>query len=223
MKKPKEVKVIKSSFKLLSDKKNKVDKSWVNRHLTDHYVHLAKSDGYRSRAAYKLLELEGPHRLLTTAKTIVDLGSAPGSWSQIARGKMDAKGFLLSVDLLPMIEIPGVHFIQGDFTENSVLEEILKALDGRMVDLIISDMSPNISGVKLVDQARGAYLIELVFDFAREHLRSGGNCIIKIFNGGEFQRLLILAREIFEKVEVEKPESSRSKSSETYLLCRSKI
>lgn len=216
-------KTTKGEFALKSLKKNKTDKSWINRHSNDHYVHLAKSDGYRSRAAYKLLEMDDSYRLLANASCVVDLGSAPGSWSQVARSKMMPNGFMLSVDLLTMQEIRGVNFIQGDFTENNVLEQMITLLDGRTIDLIISDMAPNLSGVKMVDQAKSAYLIELVLDFARNYLKIGGNCLIKIFIGGEFERLIKAARELFEKVEIQKPNSSRSNSSETYLLCKSKI
>ena len=212
-----------SGNKIKSEKKNKIDKSWVHRHANDHYVHQAKSDGYRSRAAYKLLEIDDDYKLLANANCVVDLGSSPGSWSQVLKKRIVSGGFILSVDLLPMAEINGVSFIQGDFTENNILEKILSQLNGRIIDLIISDMAPNISGIKMVDQAKSAYLIELVLDFAKNYLKVGGNCLIKVFNGGEFQRLIALARELFEQVEVQKPSSSRSVSSEVYLLCRSKI
>lgn len=209
-------------FALKSSKKNRIDKSWVNRHANDHYVHQAKADGYRSRAAYKLLEIDDTYGLLASANCVVDLGSAPGSWSQVVRSRVAANSFVLGVDLLPMLPLPRVNFIQGDFTENTVLTQIVALLDGRAVDLIISDMAPNLSGVKMVDQARGAYLIELVLDFAKDYLVVGGNCLIKIFIGGEFDRLINMARLLFLRVEIQKPKSSRSNSSETYLLCRSR-
>lgn len=218
MKKP-----VKSGFGLKSEKKNKIDKAWINRHSNDHYVHQAKSDGYRSRAAYKLLEIDDTYKLLTNATAVIDLGSAPGSWSQVVVSRMVKTGFVLGVDLLPMIPINQVEFIQGDFTNNDVLSEIDSVLMGRRVDLILSDMAPNLSGVKVVDQARGAHLIELVLDFAKNYLVVGGNCLIKIFIGGEFERLRHMASELFLNVEIQKPSSSRSSSSETYLLCQNKI
>jgi 23S rRNA (uridine2552-2'-O)-methyltransferase len=214
---------IQDDFKLKSTKKNKVDKAWVSRHLNDGYVHKAHNDGYRSRAAYKLLEIDESYGLLKSSKIIVDLGSAPGSWSQIVAAKITEKEFLVSVDLLAMAPIRGANFIQGDFTESKVLYELVGLLDGRDVDLVLSDMSPNLSGIKMVDQSRGGYLVELVLDFATEYLKVGGACVIKVFIGGEFDRLVKLAREIFEQVVIEKPSSSRSKSSETYMICRNKI
>lgn len=216
-------KSVKSGFGLKSEKKNKVDKAWINRHSNDHYVHQAKTDGYRSRAAYKLLEINDTYKLLTNGLCVVDLGSAPGSWSQVAVSRVGKSGFVLGVDLLAMAPINRVNFIQGDFTDNSVLEQVMSVLANRQVDLILSDMAPNLSGVKVVDQARVAYLIELVLDFAKNYLVVGGNCLIKVFIGGEFERLRHMACELFLNVEIQKPSSSRSSSSETYLLCRNKI
>lgn len=203
-------------------KKNKLVKAWVNQHLNDHYVHLAQKDGYRSRAAYKLLELDEEVNLFKNVGLVVDLGCAPGSWSQVAARKIGGNGKVIGVDLLAMQGIAGVHFIQGDFTEEAVLNELISAIDGQTVDLVISDMAPNLSGVRGVDQARSAYLIELVLDFSRKYLRHGGNCIIKVFHGGEFANLVKQAKELFVSVVVRKPEASRSKSTETYLLCKNK-
>lgn len=203
-------------------KKNKVVRAWVNRHVNDHYVHLAKQDGYRSRAAYKLLQLDQDDKILQNAKIIVDLGCAPGSWSQIALKRIAKPGLVVGVDLLQIDPIPGLNFIQGDFTESSVLNQLVNSLSGQKVDVVLSDMAPNLSGIKNVDQARCSYLVELVLDFAKDYLKSGGNCLIKVFHGGEFNNLMQSAKEIFSQVQVRKPSASRSDSSETYLLCKNK-
>lgn len=203
-------------------KKNKLVKAWVNQHVNDHYVHLAKKDGYRSRAAYKLLEIDEIDNLFSKVKVIIDLGCAPGSWSQVALKKIGARGLVIGVDILEMIPIPGVRFIQGDFTEIETFNELIKEINNEKVDLILSDMSPNLSGIKNIDQAKLAYLVELVLDFAAKHLKTGGNCLIKVFNGLEFNNLIKLARKDFTEVFIRKPNSSRSKSSETYLLCKNK-
>ena len=203
-------------------KKNKSVRAWVNQHVTDHYVHMAKRDNYRSRAAYKLQEIDEQLSLFKNVKVVVDLGCAPGSWSQYAAARVDAGGKVIGIDLLEMEPIRGLHFIHGDFTSDEILTQLVTALDNSLVDLIISDMAPNLSGIRGVDQARGAYLIELVLDFAREYLKPGGNCIIKIFHGGEFDALIKLARNLFTQVVIYKPQASRSASSETYLLCKNK-
>jgi 23S rRNA (uridine2552-2'-O)-methyltransferase len=212
-----------TEFGLKATKKHKANKAWINRHCNDHYVHLAKANGYRARSAYKLLEIDDAYKLLANATCIVDLGSSPGSWSQVATERMAKNGFILSVDLLPMQDLPQVNFIQGDFTDNKILEQMLVLLNGRKIDLIMSDMAPNLSGIKTVDQARSAYLIELVLDFAKNYLTVNGNCIIKVFIGGEFTRLMNMARDLFERVAIYKPNSSRTNSSETYLFCQSRI
>ena len=203
-------------------KKNKSIRAWVNQHVTDHYVHMAKKDGYRSRAAYKLLEIDSEVNLFKNVAVVVDLGCAPGSWSQVALSKVSQGGQVIGVDLLPLEQIRGLNFIQGDFTDDAVLSQLILHIGERQVDLIISDMAPNLSGVRGVDQARGAYLIELVLDFASNYLKPGGNCLIKIFHGGEFDQLVKTARGLFAQVVVRKPEASRSGSSETYLLCKNK-
>lgn len=203
-------------------KKNKLVKAWVNQHINDPYVQLAKKDGYRSRAAYKLLEIDKTDNLFHKVSRVVDLGCAPGSWSQVAIKKVGKEGLVVGVDLLEMIPIPGVRFIYGDFTEVGALNQLIKEINNEKIDLVLSDMSPNLSGVKSVDQARLAYLVELVLDFASEYLKIGGNCLIKVFHGVEFDNLIKLARESFMEVIVRKPDPSRSKSSETYLLCKNK-
>jgi 23S rRNA (uridine2552-2'-O)-methyltransferase len=205
------------------NKKNKTNRDWVSNHINDHYVHQAAKDGYRSRAAYKLLEIEEEYNIFKSVLRVVDLGCAPGSWSQVATKKVGATGVVIGVDLLPIDPIANLHFIQGDFTQEGVLNQLVDTLDGRLVDLVISDIAPNLSGIKGVDQARIAGLTELVLDFAKNHLISGGHCVIKVFQGGQFDDLVKLAREIFKQVLIKKPTASRDKSSEIYLLCRNKL
>lgn len=200
-------------------KKNKLVKSWVNRHVNDHYVQLASIDGYRSRASYKLLELDKQFQLFKNVKVVVDLGCAPGSWSQVLCEKFTSTdSIVVGVDLLPIMPLHGLKFIQGDFTEDSVLSELVGELNNRQIDLILSDMSPNLSGVKVVDQARSAYLVELVLELVQSHLAVHGNCAIKVFHGGEFASIVKNMRELFENVVTYKPDASRSQSSEVYLL-----
>jgi 23S rRNA (uridine2552-2'-O)-methyltransferase len=203
-------------------KKNKVVKAWIKRHVSDHYVHMAKKEGFRSRAAYKLEQLETEFALLHNVATIVDLGCAPGSWSQYLLRKCPKDTKIIGVDLLPIEPLHNFNFILGDFTDNAILQQLINLIGGKKVDLIISDMAPNLSGVKTVDQARGAYLVELVFDFAHNHLKTGGNCLIKVFQGGEFEQLVSQARTIFTQVVIRKPDSSRNSSAETYMVCRNK-
>jgi len=205
------------------NKKNKSVKAWVNRHLTDHYVHLANKDGYRSRAAYKLLEIDKEFNIFNNKiKRVVDLGCAPGSWSQVACKKVGDDGMVVGVDLLDIQPVHNLHFIQGDFTENEVLDKLIEMIDNTSVDLVISDMAPNLSGIKGVDQSRQAYLVELVVEFAKDYLKTGGNCVIKVFHGSEFDNFVKKMRELFTKVTIYKPESSRQESSEVFLIGRSK-
>ncbi len=212
-----------STLTVESKRKNKSDKAWLRTHVTNHYVQMAQKDGYRSRAAYKLMELDELDNLLSAGQIVVDLGCAPGSWSQVALQKVGDAGKVIGVDLLLIEPLYRLEFIHGDFTDNDILNTLIYKLEGKTVDLVISDMSPNLSGVKVVDQARAAYLIELVLDFCDKYLKSGGDCLIKIFHGNEFDNMLKLARSMFERVLIRKPDSSRSRSSETYLLCKHKI
>jgi 23S rRNA (uridine2552-2'-O)-methyltransferase len=198
--------------------KNKFVRAWIHQHINDHYVKSATNAGYRSRAAYKLIEIDQKYDLFKNVTRTVDLGCAPGSWSQVIRRKISPGGVIVGVDLLEIEPIHGLTFIQGDFTTDEVLAELINAIGGKVVDLVVSDMAPNLSGVRGVDQARGAYLIELVLDFAKNYLATGGKCLIKIFHGGEFSNLQTHMRELFNQVVVFKPSASRSKSSETYLL-----
>ncbi len=196
-------------------KKSKTSKQWMMEHVNDPYVQRAQKEGYRSRAAYKLLEIAERDHLLKPGRVVVDLGATPGGWSQVAA----AKGCrVIGLDLLPMQPIPGVEFIQGDFREDAVLAELEARLGGKPVNLVISDMAPNISGISVADQARAMYLAELALDFASNHLEPGGAFLVKVFQGAGFEDFLKLMRSRFAKVVVRKPGASRDRSSEQYLL-----
>ncbi|KZE31491.1 23S rRNA Um-2552 2'-O-methyltransferase [Crenobacter luteus] len=198
--------------------RSKTSKGWLQEHVNDHYVHMAQKDGYRSRAAYKLLEINEKDRLIRPGSVVADLGSAPGSWSQVAARLVGDKGRVFALDILPMNPIAGVDFIQGDFREDAVLDEFVQLLGGRALDLVISDMAPNISGMSAIDQARSFHLTELALDFAREHLKPGGHFLVKVFQGSEFQAYLKAMRDLFSDVQTRKPKASRDRSSEIYLL-----
>ena len=198
--------------------RSKTSKAWMREHIDDPYVQRAKAEGYRSRAAYKLLELDKKDRLLLPGQLVVELGAAPGSWSQVVVAKLGTKGRVVAVDLLPMEPLAGVHFVQGDFREQEVLDALLLALGGRKADLVISDLAPNISGIGVSDQARSMYLCELALEFARQCLAPGGSLLIKVFQGAGFTEFLAAMRMAFAKVGSRKPEASRGRSSEMYLL-----
>jgi len=198
--------------------RSKTSKAWMREHVNDPYVQKAKAEGYRSRAAYKLMEMDKKDRLLAQGQLLVDLGASPGSWSQVAVAKLGGKGRVVAVDLLPMAPMPGVQFIQGDFREQEVLEAVLLALGGRKPDLVISDLAPNISGIAVSDQARSMYLCELALEFARQCLKPGGSLLVKVFQGAGFAEFLVDMRKSFAKVGSRKPEASRGRSSEMYLL-----
>ena len=200
--------------------RSKTSKAWLREHVNDPYVQKARAEGYRSRAAYKLLELQEKDKLLKLGQTVVDLGAAPGSWSQVAAAKVGARGRVVAVDLLPMDPLPGVHFIQGDFREQPVLDSLVQALGGGRADLVICDLAPNISGIAVSDQARAMYLAELALEFARQSLKPGGALLVKVFQGAGFAEFLAAMRKAFEKVVSRKPEASRGRSSEMYLLGR---
>lgn len=200
--------------------RSKTSQRWLKEHFDDPYVKMAQKDGYRSRASYKLLELQEKDRLLRPGMTVVDLGAAPGGWSQVASRVLGDKGRLIASDILSMDAIPDVTFIQGDFTEQRVFDEILRAIDGHPVDLVISDMAPNMSGVRSADQPKAMYLCELALDLATRVLRPGGDFLIKIFQGEGFDEYLRQVRDGFERVQMRKPESSRDRSREQYLLAR---
>ena len=198
--------------------RSKTSKAWIREHINDPYVQKAKAEGYRSRAAYKLLELDKRDRLLAPGQLLVDLGAVPGSWSQVAAAKLGSTGRVVAVDLLPMEPLPGVQFIQGDFREREVFEALIKALGGRKADLVISDLAPNISGIGVSDQARSIYLAELALEFARQCLKPRGSLLVKVFQGAGFTEFLRDMRKSFVKVGSRKPEASRGRSSEMYLL-----
>ena len=198
--------------------RSKTSKAWMREHINDPYVQKAKAEGYRSRAAYKLMEMDQKDRLLAPGQLVVDLGAAPGSWSQVAAAKLGSKGRVVAVDLLPMEPLPRVHFVQGDFREQEVLDALLLALGGSKADLVICDLAPNISGIGMSDQARSMYLAELALEFARQCLNPGGSLLVKVFQGAGFTEFLTAMRKAFAKVGSRKPEASRGRSSEMYLL-----
>lgn len=199
-------------------KRSKTSKQWMREHVNDVYVQRAKSEGYRSRAAYKLLEIAARDKLLKPGMVVVDLGAAPGGWSQVARTQVGARGLVLALDLLEMEPLPGVTFLQGDFREDAVVAALAAALAGRTIDLVLSDMSPNISGIAMSDQARVMHLAELALEFSAKHLKHGGNLLVKVFQGSGFEEFLRQMRTQFKSVAARKPEASRGRSSELYLL-----
>lgn len=199
-------------------KPTRTSKAWMQEHLNDPYVKLAQKDGYRARAAYKLIEIDDKDKLIKPGMTVVDLGSAPGSWSQVAVQRLKGQGKVIALDILDMQPIGGVTFIQGDFREESVLRLLEEKLNKTQVDLVIADMAPNISGVKDVDQAGAAYLTELALEFSKEWLKPNGNFLVKVFIGAGFEEVLQNMRQMFDKVVTRKPKASRDRSSEVYLL-----
>jgi 23S rRNA (uridine2552-2'-O)-methyltransferase len=201
-------------------KKNSSSKAWLKEHRDDPYVQQAKREGYRSRACYKLLEIQERDRLIRPGMTVLDLGSAPGGWSQVAVGLVGHSGRVIASDILPMDSIAGVEFIEGDFTEDEVIEQILSAIGDSPVDLVISDLSPNMSGMSAVDQPRSMYLVELALDMARQVLAPGGAFVSKIFQGEGFDELFRQAREPFGKLFTRKPKASRPRSREVYLVAK---
>ncbi len=202
--------------------RSKSSAKWLREHFDDLYVQRARQEGYRSRAVYKLQEIQEKDRIFRPGMTVVDLGAAPGGWSQFASRYVTAKGRVVALDILPMDPLPDVEFIQGDFCEQEVCERLL-GLVGERVDLVMSDMAPNISGVKAVDQPRAMHLAELALDFSRNVLTPEGNLLIKAFQGEGFDVLVRELRSAFRKVLVRKPGASRSRSREVYLLARGHI
>jgi 23S rRNA (uridine2552-2'-O)-methyltransferase len=190
----------------------------MQEHVNDPYVKLAQKDGYRARAAYKLLEIDDKDRLIKPGMVIVDLGSTPGSWSQVAIQRLKGNGRVIALDLLPMVGVPGVEFIQGDFREDEILAQLEEKLNGQQIDLVISDMAPNISGISSVDQPNAVYLTELAVDFSLKWLKPEGNFLVKVFIGSGFEEIVKIMRDSFEKVVTRKPKASRDRSTEVYLL-----
>lgn len=201
-------------------KRSKSSRAWLDEHVSDPYVREAKARGYRSRAAFKLLELDARERLLRPGQLVVDLGAAPGSWAQVVLQKIGARGRLVGVDLLPIEPLPGATFIRGDFTDPAVERAVAESLGGARPDLVLSDMAPNISGVDAADQARALVLAELAVDFALKHLQPEGVVLVKAFQGEEFPQLLDLMRKSFRSISVRKPKASRDRSPEQYVVGR---
>jgi len=199
-------------------KRSKSSERWLKEHVSDAYVQRARKEGMRSRAAFKLEELDEAERLLRPGMVVVDLGAAPGGWSQYAAKTLNGKGFVVALDILPMDALTGVTFIEGDFREPEPLAALTEAVGGRPVDLVMSDMAPNMSGIDAVDQPRQLHLAELALEFAREHLRPGGVFLAKVFQGAGFDEFLRAVRRDFEKVRMKKPPASRARSAEMYLL-----
>jgi 23S rRNA (uridine2552-2'-O)-methyltransferase len=210
----------------IKTKSKKVNRAWLNDHVNDPYVKLAQKEGYRARAAYKLKEIDETLGLIRPGCVVVDLGSAPGAWSQYLRRKLSPagaaagtlNGVILALDILPMEPVEGVSFIQGDFREPEVLAHLEHAMGGRKADVVVSDMAPNLSGIESADAARIAHLVELAIDFARHHLKSEGALVAKVFHGGSYGELVKLFKETFRAVKPLKPKASRDKSSETFLI-----
>ncbi|WP_252275497.1 23S rRNA (uridine(2552)-2'-O)-methyltransferase RlmE [Pseudomonas subflava] len=201
-------------------KRSKSSSRWLNEHVNDPYVKRAQKDGYRSRASYKLIELNEKDKLIRPGMLIMDLGSAPGGWSQVAGKIVGESGRVIASDILPMDPLDNVDFIQGDFTDDGVFRQILDKLGGRRPDLIISDIAPNISGVAAADQASSMYLVELTLDMVRQVLKPGGNYAVKVFQGEGSEAFLKDVRSSFEKVSIRKPEASRPRSREVYLVAK---
>jgi 23S rRNA (uridine2552-2'-O)-methyltransferase len=204
--------------------KNKLNKNWLHDHINDPWVKLAQKEGYRARAVYKLKEIDEEERLIRPGQVIVDLGATPGSWCQYARNRLAGKegggirGRIFALDMLPMEPVADVQFIQGDFTTEEVLTQLETALEGGRVDLVLSDMAPNLSGIAISDAARVEHLVELAVDFARHHLKPEGALLVKCFNGRGYEDLVRMFREQFKTVSSKKPKASKDKSSEVFLL-----
>ena len=200
--------------------RSKSSNDWMDEHFNDHYVMKAKEEGYRSRACYKLMEIDDKDKLMKPGMTVVDLGSAPGGWSQVAAKRVGDHGLVVASDILPMDGIAGVTFLQGDFTEEAVFDELMRVIGNRPVDLVISDMAPNMSGMSAVDQPSAMYLVELALDMARQVLKPGGNYAAKELQGVGFDGYLKDMRSSFQKVVTRKPDSSRARSREVYLVAK---
>jgi 23S rRNA (uridine2552-2'-O)-methyltransferase len=204
--------------------KNKLNKNWLHDHINDPYVKLAQKEGYRARAAYKLKEIDESEKLIKPGQVIVDLGCAPGSWSQYVRNKLAGQagggihGTVIGLDMLAMGPIADVVFIQGDFREQRVLRQLEVALDGRKADLVLSDMAPNLSGIAIADAARMEHIIDLAIEFAQHHMKPGGALLVKCFNGTGYSQIVEKFRQEFKIVTQKKPKASRDKSSEIFLL-----
>lgn len=200
--------------------RTKSSRRWLKEHFDDEFVKRAQREGFRSRAVYKLDEIQQRDHIIRPGMTIVDLGAAPGGWSQYALGLVGRKGRIVAMDILPMDPLPGVEFVQGDFHDEAVLEQLLQAVQGQAIDLVMSDIAPNITGVDVVDQPRAMYLAELAVDFADKVLRPGGDLLVKLFQGEGFDALVRDLRGRYDKVVIRKPKASRARSREVYALAR---
>jgi len=200
--------------------RSKTSAAWLKEHVDDVWVQKAQKDGYRSRATYNLAEIDDKDRLFRPGMTVIDLGSAPGGWSQLLSERLGSEGKILASDILPMDAIPDVEFIQGDFTEDAILELLLESMQGKQADLVISDMAPNLSGMNAIDQPKAMYLVELALDLAEQVLKPGGDLLAKVFQGEGYEDYLKLLRSRFTKVLTRKPIASRARSREVYLLAR---
>jgi len=200
--------------------RSKSSHQWLKAHFDDEFVKRAQRDGFRSRAVYKLEEIQQKDRLLRPGSVVVDLGAAPGGWSQYAARQLGPQGRIIALDILPMEDLPGVEFIEGDFREDEVLDSLMKALGSATVDLVMSDMAPNISGMEAVDQPRSMYLMELAVDFAANVLCKGGDLLFKGFHGEGFDVLIRNLRRQYDKVLIRKPKASRPRSREVYVLAK---
>lgn len=201
-------------------KRSKSSSRWLQEHETDPYVKAARAAGYRSRAVYKLEEIQGADRIIRPGTAIVDLGAAPGGWSQYAARVLKGQGRILASDVLAMDPIEGVEFVQGDFSAEDVFADLLARLGSDRPHLVMSDMAPNMSGIADVDQARGMYLVELALDFAEKTLAPGGDFLVKVFQGRDYPAFVARLRKLFGSVKTRKPKASRSRSAELYLLAR---
>jgi 23S rRNA (uridine2552-2'-O)-methyltransferase len=210
----------KSLYTIEGMSRTKSSNRWLQEHFEDYYVKKAQAEGYRSRAIYKLKEIDEREHLLKPGMTIVDLGAAPGGWTQYISQKMNGNGTIVALDILPMDALPDVTFIHGDFREDEVFQQLMGLIPERGLDLLLSDMAPNMSGTSAVDIPRAMYLVELAFDFGDKMLKPGGDMVIKIFHGSGFDEIIKLARQKFDRVVIRKPAASRSRSRETYLLAK---
>lgn len=208
----------------MGKKVSQSSRRWLDEHFSDKYVQEAQAAGWRSRAAFKLAEIDERDRLLKPGMTVLDLGAAPGGWTQYAGKRMAGRGVMIATDILAMAELPDVHFIQGDFTEQSTYEQLLACCEQQAgksgIDLVLSDMAPNMTGNKAVDQPRSMALVELAVDFARQVLNPGGDLLVKVFQGAGFEALMRETQQSFDKLQFRKPDASRGRSREQYLLAR---
>jgi 23S rRNA (uridine2552-2'-O)-methyltransferase len=198
--------------------RSKSSGKWLAEHFTDEFVKRARKEGYRSRAIYKLKEIDERDHLLRPGMTVVDLGAAPGAWTQYVKARIGRSGRVIALDILPMEALPGVEVLEGDFTDEAVFQRLLDVLSGQPVDLVISDMAPNITGIESADQARSMYLAELALDFAGRVLKPGGGLLVKVFQGSGFNELYKAMQQRFQRVATRKPKASRARSAELYLL-----